>query len=491
MTASAIRAQFKYVKNRFDLLCLLNNIKADEFGPDYPFTIDQLNYFCNSKRATKHYRSFVIPKRSGGQRTIYAPTRMLKSLLRCTNIFLQAICKPSKAAMGFCCGKSIVDNASIHCGKLYVFNSDLQNFFPSISKNRVRASLECVDGMEANIADALANLCCIHDSNEARDYLPQGSPSSPVITNIVCRQLDAKLILLSKRYRCRYTRYADDITFSGNRSIYSPTGIFMREFRRIIEGNGFTINEGKTRCQKRGSTQEVTGLIVGEKVNVTKKYIHDLRCILHIWEHYGISDASTKYFLSHSAEHSSDLNRPSLIATVRGKLNYLRMVKGEDDSTYVKLANRFSTLLTLIKSNTIRDVEFIASTKIKHFEEIHSCRITFKSTEETYPTYDGEIFFIDHDIFDEDFYEPLPISISFSINGTHYQAYMSRHCYEQLEDKGIDIDSLDDAWIRDKLCISMCIDHRFKKEKKFWLITRKYPKGAISTKNVLKEIAVS
>lgn len=467
MTDAAIKARFKNVGNRFDLLCLLNDIKAEEFGPDYPFTIDQLNHFCNSAGNARHYHVFRIPKKSGGTRTIYAPSGMLKNLLRCTNILLQGISHPSDAAMGFRSGRSVVDNASAHCNRLYVFNSDLKDFFPSISKNRVRAALKCVHGMDEKIADALANLCCVRDADSGKDFLPQGSPASPCLTNIVCGQLDAHLCALARRFGCTYTRYADDMTFSSNRSLYSPTGNFMREFRLIVSKNGFEINERKTRCQKTGSRQEVTGLVVGQKVNVSKKYVHDLRCILHIWERHGVSDAVSKYVTAHPDEGRGRLKTSSFKAAIRGKLNYLRMVKGEDDSTFVKLWERFEKLCQAEKKKRSGSIELISVSKIPHFEKIHGCTVTFNDRD------------VQEDLSGSKDYGFVPFTVSFCVNGITHRAYMSRNCCNQLKAKGLALTADSLNGFRNRLCICLFADNRFGASNPFWVITWKYPKGSI------------
>ena len=130
--------------------------------------------------------------------------------------------------------------------------------------------------------------------------------------------LDRRLEGLARRFHLTYTRYADDMTFSSNHNVYHDRGDFMSELNRIISECGFTVNLSKTRLQKRGSRQEVTGLNVGERVNVSRHYVKTLRVMIH---HIAINDQPTKH----------DVN------VAKGKLNYLRMVKGKHDSTYITL----------------------------------------------------------------------------------------------------------------------------------------------------------
>ena len=113
--------------------------------------------------------------------------------------------------------------------------------------------------------------------------LPQVAPTSPLLTNAICDTLDRRLAGLAKRFGLRYTRYADDITFSSMHNVYQNGSPFRIELERIISGQHFKINPKKTRLHHRGQRQEVTGLTVGEKINVCRSYVKDIRAILHIW----------------------------------------------------------------------------------------------------------------------------------------------------------------------------------------------------------------
>ena len=121
----------------------------------------------------------------------------------------------------------------------------------------------------------------------SRCVLPQGSPASPILTNIVCINLDRRLSGLARRFKLNYTRYSDDITFSSMHNVYQENGEFMTELRRIIADQQFSINEDKTRLQKRGSRQEVTGLVVSDRVNVVRGYARSIGSLLYIWKRYG------------------------------------------------------------------------------------------------------------------------------------------------------------------------------------------------------------
>jgi retron-type reverse transcriptase len=209
----------------------------------------------------------------------------------------------------------------------------------------------------SDMAGLIANICCTEMEVERLDkegnlktenrlVLPQGAPTSPVITNIVCRRLDVILTGVAKRFGLKYSRYADDITFSSMHDTYAEQGDFRKELSRVIKDQGFVLNDKKTRLQKQGFRQEVTGLVVNEKVNVNKKYIKDLRKWLYLWETYGIDRAKTYFEASYYKQESRvGKNIPDMTRVIEGKLNYLSMIKGKKDSTYLKLRERFVNLM--------------------------------------------------------------------------------------------------------------------------------------------------
>ena len=155
------------------------------------------------------YRDFVIRKRSGRERLIEAPADSVDILQTKLLRILELVYKPRPAAQGFVQGRSIVSNALRHVGKSYVLNIDLKDFFPSIHFGRVRGLFMAQPyGVGAPASRFLAQLCC------SQGKLPQGAPTSPIVSNMICSKLDGDLQKLAKKYRCTYTRYADDITFS-------------------------------------------------------------------------------------------------------------------------------------------------------------------------------------------------------------------------------------------------------------------------------------
>lgn len=371
------------MKSKDDLLALLNDIKADELGDkSYPFTMRQINFYCNpfSIPNSKRYHDFFIPKKSGGQRRISAPVNGLKSIQTYLNIIFQSIYEPSQWAMGFVPNRSVVNNAGVHVGQNYVLNMDIQDFFPSIPQARVWGRLKVKPfNFNQELASVIAGLCCMKVVTEEseRYVLPQGAPTSPLLTNAICDKLDYRLSELARRYGLKYSRYADDITFSSMHNVYQKDSHFMRLLFHIIQNQGFSVNEKKTRLQKKGSRQEVTGLIVSEKVNVTRKYVEDIRNILYIWQKYGLATAYYR-FMGHYKMEKGHIKKgdPHIENVIAGKLDYLKMVKGESDSTYIKLKSSFDSLLDVPSVGQPADsIKYLDTQSINDFEKILGTKV--------------------------------------------------------------------------------------------------------------------
>ena len=225
----------------------------------------------------------------------------------------------------------------------------------------------------AGIADLIGKICCteleVERKNQngewvkvLRNVIPQGAPTSPIISNIICQRLDYLLTGVAKKFGLKYSRYADDITFSSMHNVYQTEGEFLKELQRIIAEQGFHIKETKTRLQKDGYRKEVTGLLVNEKVNVQKRYIKQLRMWLYFWESYGYERASGFFLQQYIVEKGHIKNgKPDMTNVIAGKLDYLKMVKGADNELYLKLMNRFDKLIgTNTKSKNISEAEIVS-----------------------------------------------------------------------------------------------------------------------------------
>ena len=303
--------------------------------------------FLPARVRAASYVEFSIPKKTGGTRLICAPVQPLKEIQRALSVMLQELFQPSEAAMGFVAGRNVVANARCHLYQSCVLNLDLENFFPSITKTGVRRALEreLADRIPSSeVRNLICNLCTIPDRS-GTEVLPQGAPTSPVLSNIVLKGLDRRLAVFAGAHGYNYTRYADDITFSHDRPIRRFSPFFMERVRSIIEEYGLKINDRKTKVSVKGERLEVTGLTVGEKVNVPRNYIKQLRTLLHLWKHYGYEQAQRIY--SHDFCHGTGKN---LKTVIYGKINYLAMVKGREDPTVVGYRNRFRWLVRIAKA---------------------------------------------------------------------------------------------------------------------------------------------
>jgi RNA-directed DNA polymerase len=264
--------------------------KLEDVAKMLGFTPSGLSFVLYKLPDSKKYTSFEVPKREGGKRQIKAPEASLSLLQRRLATLLTECLEELKKAKpprrplahGFEKGRSIITNAQLHKRRRYVFNLDLADFFPSINFGRVRGFFLKDRSFELKppVATVLAQMACFENE------LPQGSPCSPVISNLIGHVLDGRLARFAKTHKCTYSRYADDITFSTSRKDFPPeiavpaAGAAWQvsdELRARIKDAGFEINDKKTRMQFRGSRQVTTGLMVNEKVNIRQEYLRAAR----------------------------------------------------------------------------------------------------------------------------------------------------------------------------------------------------------------------
>ena len=240
----------------------------------------------------QRYHEFCISKKNGKSRKIYAPHPDLKALQKALSGVLQDCFSEIDASRGpsrnygFVRGRGIYENCKFHSNKRYVFNLDLKDFFPSINFGRVRGFFLKNENfsLTEKVATLVAQICC------HQNQLPQGSPTSPIVSALVCGFLDYRLSAIAGRYRCRYSTYADDIVFSTNLRDF-PTEIAVcdgegnwvvaPELESRIKDAGFEINESKTRMSVRGSRQMVTGLISNKFPNIPAEFYKNSRASVH------------------------------------------------------------------------------------------------------------------------------------------------------------------------------------------------------------------
>jgi len=312
--------------------------RPEELAQAMNCNVGKLRFLAFSRNVseTTHYINFKLPKKSGGFRLISAPMPMLKSAQSWILENILNHVSVHESAHGFLLGKNIVSNAQAHVGAKIIVNFDLENFFPSINYKRVKGVFRSF-GYSESVATVLALICTAPDTEEieldgksyfvalGERHLPQGSPASPAISNIVARRLDKSLAKIAADQDFTYTRYADDLTFSIDDKD-ADVGKLMRQVRYVVGKQGFIVNEDKTRILRRGRQQEVTGIVVNDKISIDRKTLRKFRAVLHQAETKGLAGLHWG-------------NSPDLIAALKGYANFVLMVdkeKGHDFQQQVR-----------------------------------------------------------------------------------------------------------------------------------------------------------
>lgn len=336
MLPSTVIEEFKLVKTKADLCGFLEVSEAE------------LNKILYGYKSAQRYLRYEIKKRNGGTRVIHAPIRRLKVIQKKLATCLLALYEAQAGTHGYVRGRSISTNARNHTSKRWVLSLDLKDFFPSINFGRVRGLfLKSPFDFPDDVATILAQICIVDNQ------LPQGAPTSPILSNFICRKLDARLLHFAQKAHCSYTRYADDICLSGTSkspsravcAVDSSGQVTLSEtLIQIIEKNGFEINKLKTRLVGYSSRQMVTGLIVNQFANVSRSYVRNIRLILRTWEKYG-EDAATNQLFSHNKKYyPPGKSSPSFKAVLRGRILYLRQIRGKNDPLFLRLGSRLAAL---------------------------------------------------------------------------------------------------------------------------------------------------
>lgn len=342
-TAGEIRTKIKKLASFEDVADLL------EIPPSFLRTI------LYGLKERLNYTTFEIPKRSGKARVIQAPPKNLKILQEKLNSILSLVYKPKACVHGFTNGRSVKTNACNHLARSQILNIDLADFFGHVHIGRIIGSLSAEPfSIPIEPVTAIAQVACNADG-----VLPQGSPCSPILSNIVAHGLDVNLIALAKKNHLKYTRYADDISLSTTKPRFPEKLARVEDGRTtlgsdltdVIENAGFRVNMEKVRLRNRRHRQEVTGITVNEFPNVRRSFVRQIRAAIHAWRKHGYEAAEREF----NRRMGSDPDLVgvyvfSLARHVRGKLAYLEMVRGRDDP----IVRRLLKDLHELDSNLIR-----------------------------------------------------------------------------------------------------------------------------------------
>ncbi len=310
----------------------------------------QLKYILFVKE--KKYIEFEVPKKNGKTRKILAPTVDLKIIQRKLACLLSNCYEFLDVQHGFIKNRSCVTNANKHVGKRFILNIDLENFFDTIHFGRIQGLfMNKPFNFNKHLATFIAMLVCENGK------LPQGAPTSPVLSNIICYKMDKELEYLARKNRCSYSRYADDITFSTNSDKFPLQIAYMQfdevvlsdKLLQIINGgyeNGFKVNSSKTKLSRKMMRQEVTGIVVNVKLNINKKYVKDIRAMFHSIKINGFIETVKRNFKNISCI-TEEKARIKMFNLLQGKLNYLKMVRGYNDKLFLKYAKVFNEIFKI------------------------------------------------------------------------------------------------------------------------------------------------
>ncbi|RNC97313.1 reverse transcriptase domain-containing protein [Lysinibacillus halotolerans] len=300
------------------------------------------------------YQCFEIPKKDNSLRSIYSPTKDLLVIQLKIKKLIEQNFNPHYKAHGFINGKDFITNAYNHIGKNFVLNLDLNNFFESISIKRVNNMFQRYFKVRPNISTVLAHICCHPDG-----FLPQGAPTSPIISNVICKSLDKDLTELAKSLKLTYySRYADDITFSCKKKDFpkilaediNGNIVLSNHLTNLIEKHGFKVNLNKTRLQSKYMHQEVTGITVNKKINLNRRYIKRIRAILYSFKKYvDEPDIPIGKFCEfyNITNNNIEETKYRIFNILKGHIIHISHVKGYNDSNFLDFMRKFNELLEL------------------------------------------------------------------------------------------------------------------------------------------------
>lgn len=333
-------------------------------------SLGTLRFLAFARKTSKrtHYIRFRVPKKTGGTRLISAPMPRLKATQTWILQHILNPLEPHPKAHGFRQCHSIVTNAAPHVGAEVIINLDLKDFFPTVSYPRIKGffrslgyaeALATVMGLictEANVTEIVLDHQTYFVAQTER-HLPQGAPSSPALTNLICRRLDRRLEALAQKYDFTYTRYADDLTFSASGKTLKNICNILKQTQAIVAHEGFTVHPEKTRVIRRSRQQEVTGVVVNEKPNVDRKTLKLFRATLYQIEKDGPA-----------GKHWGSC--PDLLASIQGFAHFVHMVNPDKGAIFQAQVKRIiakygrNTVATEAALSTEMVTEPVKSTEV-------------------------------------------------------------------------------------------------------------------------------
>ena len=347
--------------NSNEELLLVNNLflikNSKDLANKMGITLKALRFLSYTQKlsAKTDYVRFKMAKKTGGFREISAPKPQLKRLQYWILDNILNKVEVSEQTHGFVPKRNIVSNALPHLQQAVVINCDLENFFPTIGYPRVKGLFKSL-GYSNEVATLLAILTTEAEQKEVildgeklylytgKRYLPQGSPASPMISNLICRKLDKRMNGIATALGFVYTRYADDMTFSSKE--YNHINKMMFWIKGITKEEGFILHPDKTRIMKKGARHEVTGVVVNEKPSVNRKELKNFRALLYQIKKDGLEGKSW---------HGKSEN---LISVIWGYANFIKMIdvdKGEKFIAEIKeIMEIYPLEVQAITSNTFR-----------------------------------------------------------------------------------------------------------------------------------------
>ena len=254
----------------------------DSLEQDLGFSAKTLYGLSNN--LDKHYRNIFIPKHDGSKRKLSIPDLILKRVQRSIADNILADYPISRYAMAYTKGSSVQKNASLHVGKQKILKLDVDGFFDHLTYARVKDCVFCKENYSEPIRILLTMLCYYKES------LPQGAPTSPAITNIIMYDFDEKIGKYCGENNISYSRYCDDITFSGDFNEKAVIFVVKDELRKL----GLFLKSRKTAVIPNTKRQTVTGIVVNEKIGLTKEYKNKIRQEIYYIKKYGIDGHLSK-----------------------------------------------------------------------------------------------------------------------------------------------------------------------------------------------------